>query len=117
MRWQDTVSSGNIEAGQPLSWVERDVLEDNPQFTASRQYANKRAIYLDQHPPDPNSWAASNLPAQMPVGPLADPSAASDPSILARQRAAPPEQWPWSWIPRGWPGGPPGMTLNSAPGQ
>ena len=93
MKWRDLPNfpTSNVEEAQPLSWVERDVFEDNPQFTAPQQYNNLRYIYLDQHPltPEQQAWTSTNMPDPLPTTPLADPDAAPDPSILARQRMPP----------------------------
>ena len=111
-RWQALPSSPNIQSGTPLSWAEQDVLETRPEFTGPSQYGNKLAIYHDSHPMDPNSWANQHLPANLPTGPLTDPNAAADPSILARQRM--PQQQPYYWDPS-WTPPSFGTTLNSMP--
>jgi hypothetical protein len=115
-RYANLPSSPNIQSGTPLSWAEQDVLETRPEFTGPKQYPDLRTNYLYAHPPDPNSWANTHMPQNLPTTPMADPSM-DDPSIVARQRTPLPAG---GWGVRNFNYSPPylnqpGMTLNSVP--
>lgn len=117
MRWQDLPASTNIQTGpqlppgqvflrpgvlpqrpgslqsvQPTSF-DLPGIQPQPQFHRQRQPipfyppSLTAQVQMGARAP-PNLWAQQNMPAQLPLTPIEDPSAAPDPSITAQIRAA-----------------------------
>ena len=132
MRWRNLPVSTNIEQRsdeRPSGLAQAMIHVGTPRTSLDdAYYAALRGNYLHDNPPDPNSWANTHMPSDLPTTPLADPSMEGwglDPSIMARAKM-PPEA-PVYTGPTAGPnngfgmhaGSPlqqrPGMTLNSVP--
>ena len=132
MRWRDLPASKNIEVRpdtRPSALAEGMIhvgVNDPSKDSLDRVYYDAlRANQIHDNPltPQQQSYLDRNFPQNLPLGPLADPSAASDPSLLARQKAqAQPFSWlstlnPYSGI-NPFPHTPPwSTTINSVPGN
>jgi hypothetical protein len=122
MRWQDLPPSQNIQTGldtEPSALAQALIhIGSGGPLNSAYYGAILRPNYLQSHPPtaEQNAWTSMHMPQNLPTTPLADPNAAPDPGVLARQRM-PPSPLPQSpmnmWFPSFHQ--PPGMTINSTP--
>jgi hypothetical protein len=114
-------TSTNFEPPTPLTWIERDAIEDHPGFGRTAGSIQAEMERYNRKPTPQQQAYLDAYMSRMPTGPLADPAdnGAPDQTIMMRRNLlgqGRPMQNP-NWVQPPMAMQPPGVTLNTPPQQ